>query len=270
MASCACSPRFSLVLLAAVALQAPQEPVSDAAAVRRVAAGADGRGPRARLQRRRSSNRRSAASSRFRASSRTTAHRLSWSSASTATTRVRVTPAVVRRGRELAREYRTVLGRIESAYDVQRRFIMAIWGIETRYGRVTGNTPVFQALATLAWEPRRSEFFRGELFDALTMVSKGYIDTRTMTGSWAGAMGHPQFMPSSYLKFAEDFDHDGRRDIWRLDTRRARVNCQLPAGLGLGRRASPGDAKCGCRRKHGRVSTRRRQRGPKAVSRCAT
>jgi membrane-bound lytic murein transglycosylase B len=129
--------------------------------------------------------------------------------------RARVTPAMVRRGRELAREYRTVLGRIESEYDVQRRFVLAVWGIETRYGRLTGNTPVFQALATLAWEPRRASFFRGELFDALTMVSKGYIDTNTMTGSWAGAMGHPQFMPSSYLKFAEDFDRDGRRDIWR-------------------------------------------------------
>jgi membrane-bound lytic murein transglycosylase B len=127
----------------------------------------------------------------------------------------RVTPAVVRRGRDLAREYRTVLERIESEYDVQRRFILAIWGMETRYGRVTGNIPVFQALATLAWEPRRAEYFRGELFNALTMVSKGYIETKTMTGSWAGAMGHPQFMPSSYLEFAEDFDRDGRKDIWR-------------------------------------------------------
>src|SRR5690349_14727098 len=126
----------------------------------------------------------------------------------------RATPAMVRRGRELAREYRTLLGRIESEYDVQRRFVLAIWGMETRYGRVTGNIPVFQALATLAWEPRRAEYFRGELFNALTMVSKGYIDTKTMKGSWAGAMGHPQFMPSSYLEFAEDFDRDGRRDIW--------------------------------------------------------
>jgi membrane-bound lytic murein transglycosylase B len=98
---------------------------------------------------------------------------------------------------------------------VQRRFIIAIWGIETRYGGITGNIPIFQALATLAWEPRRAEYFRNELFNALTMVSKGYIETKAMTGSWAGAMGHPQFMPSSYLKFAEDFDGDGRRDIWR-------------------------------------------------------
>ncbi len=128
--------------------------------------------------------------------------------------RSRVTPQIVRRGRELVRQHRALLRRIETAYDVQRRFLVAIWGIETRYGRVTGDTPVFQALATLAWEPRRSDFFRSELFDALTMVARGHIDAASMTGSWAGAMGHPQFMPSSYLKFAEDFDRDGRRDIW--------------------------------------------------------
>jgi membrane-bound lytic murein transglycosylase B len=129
--------------------------------------------------------------------------------------RTRVTSTFVRRGRELARQHSELLDRIEDEYDVQRRFIVAIWGIETRYGRVTGRTPVFQALATLAWEPRRSDFFRGELFNALSMVSRGHIDAKSMTGSWAGAMGQPQFMPSSYLKFAEDFDRDGRRDIWR-------------------------------------------------------
>ena len=129
--------------------------------------------------------------------------------------RTRVTPQLVRRGREMARRHRRLLDRIEAAYDVQRRFVLAIWGIETRYGGVTGSTPVFRALATLAWEPRRADFFRGELFDALTMVSRGDVDARSMTGSGAGAMGHPQFMPSSYLKYAEDFDRDGRRDIWR-------------------------------------------------------
>jgi membrane-bound lytic murein transglycosylase B len=126
----------------------------------------------------------------------------------------RVTPQVVSQGRELARQHSAVLASVEAAYEVQRRVVVAIWGIETRYGRVTGNTPVFRALATLAWEPRRAAFFRGELFDALTMVARGDIDTATMTGSWAGAMGQAQFMPSSYLKFAEDFDGDGRRDIW--------------------------------------------------------
>ena len=127
----------------------------------------------------------------------------------------RVTPQVTRRGREIEQQQRDLLADIERAYGVQRRFVLAIWGMESRYGRNTGSTPVFQALATLAWEPRRANFFRGQLFDALTMVSRGNIDVPTMTGSWAGAMGQPQFMPSSYLAYAEDFDGDGRRDIWR-------------------------------------------------------
>jgi membrane-bound lytic murein transglycosylase B len=127
----------------------------------------------------------------------------------------RLTSAMVNRGRELSRQHSSLLAGIEKQFQVQRRFLLAIWGLETRYGRVTGNTPVFQALATLAWEPRRASFFRGELFDALTMVQRGHIDAASMTGSWAGAMGQPQFMPSSYLKHAVDFDGDGRRDIWR-------------------------------------------------------
>jgi len=127
----------------------------------------------------------------------------------------RLTRTMVKRGRDLSLEHRRVLGQVERTFDVQRRFLIALWGIETRYGRVTGNTPVFQALATLAWEPRRSGYFRGELFNALTMVQRGHIEARSMTGSWAGAMGQPQFMPSSYLNYAVDFDGDGRRDIWK-------------------------------------------------------
>ena len=127
----------------------------------------------------------------------------------------RVTAQMVRRGRELARQHRTLLTRIEREYRVPRRVILAIWGMETRYGQVTGRTPVFQALATLAWEPRRAAFFRGELFNALTIVAGGHIEASAMTGSWAGAMGQTQFMPSSYLAHAVDFDRDGRRDIWR-------------------------------------------------------
>jgi membrane-bound lytic murein transglycosylase B len=73
---------------------------------------------------------------------------------------------------------------------------------------------VFQALATLAWEPRRSDYFRGQLFDAMQMVVDGHIEVSRMTGSWAGAMGQTQFLPSSYLAYAVDFDGDGRRDIW--------------------------------------------------------
>jgi membrane-bound lytic murein transglycosylase B len=127
----------------------------------------------------------------------------------------RLTPAMIGRGKEMAKEHRAILGQVERKFDVQSRFLLAIWGMETRYGRVTGNTPVFQALATLAWEPRRAGYFRGELFNALTMVQRGHIDARSMTGSWAGAMGQTQFMPSSYLSYAVDFDGDGRRDIWK-------------------------------------------------------
>jgi membrane-bound lytic murein transglycosylase B len=126
----------------------------------------------------------------------------------------RVTRTVVRRGRELARAHRTTLRRIEQEFGVPRRVVLAIWGMESRYGRNPGRTPVFQALATLAWEPRRSRFFRAELFDAIEMVARGYIESDAMKGSWAGAMGQPQFMPSSYLAHAVDFDGDSRRDIW--------------------------------------------------------
>jgi len=127
----------------------------------------------------------------------------------------RITRTVVNRGRAQSKEHRALLSRIEKEYGVQRRFVLSIWGMESRFGRVTGREPIFRALATLAWEPRRASFFRGELFDALTMVQRKHIEAKSMTGSWAGAMGQTQFMPSSYLKYAVDFDKDGRRDIWR-------------------------------------------------------
>jgi membrane-bound lytic murein transglycosylase B len=127
----------------------------------------------------------------------------------------RLSLSMVGRGKDLARVHSTLLERIKENFGVQRRFLIAIWGMESRYGRLIGTTPVFQALATLAWEPRRAEFFRGELFNALTMVQRGHIEAQSMTGSWAGAMGQTQFMPSSYLKYAVDFDGDARRDIWK-------------------------------------------------------
>lgn len=127
----------------------------------------------------------------------------------------RLTPGLIEKGRAQLREQRALLGRIERWFGVQRRFIVAIWGAETGYGPYSGDVPVFQALATLAWEPRRGDYFRRELFDALRMVQRGHIDIGAMRGSWAGAMGQPQFMPSSYLQYAYDFDRDGRRDIWR-------------------------------------------------------
>jgi len=127
----------------------------------------------------------------------------------------RVTKTNISRGRALSKEHRTLLSRIEKEYGVQRRFVLAIWAMESRYGRITGREPIFRALAPLAWEPRRADYFRGELFNALTMVQRKHIEAKAMTGSWAGAMGQTQFMPSSYLKYAVDFDDDGRRDIWK-------------------------------------------------------
>jgi membrane-bound lytic murein transglycosylase B len=127
----------------------------------------------------------------------------------------RITKSMVTRGKDQMRVYGTLLHRAEQEFGVPARVLVAFWGMESRFGRIQGSTPVFQALATLAWEPRRASYFRNELFDALTMVQRGHIEAGTMTGSWAGAMGQTQFMPSSYLKFAVDFDGDERRDIWK-------------------------------------------------------
>lgn len=126
----------------------------------------------------------------------------------------RVTPEVIRRGRALLRDHAPLLVRVRDAYDVPPPYVLAVWGLESDFGRHAGRTPIFQALATLAWEPRRASFFRLQLYDALTMVDQGLIDAASMLGSWAGAMGQPQFLPSSYLAYAVDFDGDGRRDIW--------------------------------------------------------
>src|SRR5882672_8741861 len=107
----------------------------------------------------------------------------------------RVTPRIIRLGRAQLMEERAVLRNIRTAYGVSPGVVLAM----------------------LAYAPRRSDFFRSELFKALAIVSGGYIDAKTMTGSWAGAMGQPQFMPSSYLEHAVDFDNDGLRDIWHSD-----------------------------------------------------
>jgi membrane-bound lytic murein transglycosylase B len=125
-----------------------------------------------------------------------------------------VNNARVESGRARLQEHREILGRVAQAYNVQPRFIVALWGIETDFGRLTGNFLVIHALATLAYDGRRSAFFRDELFKALTIVARGNIAAQEMRGSWAGAMGQSQFMPSSYLAYAVDFDGDGRADIW--------------------------------------------------------
>jgi membrane-bound lytic murein transglycosylase B len=117
-------------------------------------------------------------------------------------------------GKARLRDNKSLLDQVGARYGVQPRFVVALWGIETSYGRATGDYPVVAALATLAWDGRRSAFFRSELFDALAILDQGHIAASLMRGSWAGAMGQTQFMPSSFLRYAVDFDGDGRRDIW--------------------------------------------------------
>jgi membrane-bound lytic murein transglycosylase B len=117
-------------------------------------------------------------------------------------------------GRDAFTTHRALLEQIRERYGVPPRIVVAIWGMESNYGRFSGVRPTVPALATLAWDPRRAAFFRGELFNALEILNRGDIDLPHLKGSWAGAMGQVQFMPSSYLKFAEDFDGDGKRDIW--------------------------------------------------------
>jgi membrane-bound lytic murein transglycosylase B len=120
----------------------------------------------------------------------------------------------IERGRQLLLEHRALLKQVAGDYGVQPRFIVALWGIESSYGSFTGEFPVIAALATLAYEGRRAAFFRGELLRALRIVDQGDVAVAAMTGSWAGAMGQSQFMPSSFLAYAVDYDGDGRRDIW--------------------------------------------------------
>jgi len=125
-----------------------------------------------------------------------------------------ISDARIRDGRQRLAENRAALEKVAAEYGVQPRFIVALWGIETSYGRITGGYPVIESLATLAHDGRRSDFFRAELMNALKILDQGHIAHEDMLGSWAGAMGQSQFMPSSFLRLAVDGDGDGRKDIW--------------------------------------------------------
>jgi membrane-bound lytic murein transglycosylase B len=126
----------------------------------------------------------------------------------------RVSDQRITDGRRMLRRYPTWLGRIEDRHRVQRRFIVALWGIETNYGSHTGSIPVIESLASLAYDGRRSDYFRRELLEALRIIDAGDIPLRRMKGSWAGAMGQCQFMPSVFRRYAIDADGDHRRNIW--------------------------------------------------------
>jgi membrane-bound lytic murein transglycosylase B len=120
----------------------------------------------------------------------------------------------IEQGRQNLAENRALLEQVARRYAVQPRFIVALWGIESNYGKGSGDYPEISALATLAYDGRRSAYFRKELMAALKIVDQGWVRPEDMLGSWAGAMGQCQFMPSSYLQFAVSFNDDGRRDIW--------------------------------------------------------
>ncbi|CAN1536081.1 MltB Membrane-bound lytic murein transglycosylase B [Rhabdaerophilaceae bacterium] len=120
----------------------------------------------------------------------------------------------IARGRAAAERHADVLAEIEARYGVDRRIVLGIWGMETNFGSYTGDKDVFRSLATLAHARYRDDFFRDELLVALKILEDGLADRDSMRGSWAGAMGQTQFMPSSFMKYAVDGDGDGSRDIW--------------------------------------------------------
>jgi membrane-bound lytic murein transglycosylase B len=117
-------------------------------------------------------------------------------------------------GQAAVAQNRALLQRVEGRFGVDPGVITGIWGLESSFGTQTGDFRVVDALATLAWDGRRASYFRGELMAALKIVDHGDVAPARMTGSYAGAMGQPQFMPSSYLRYAVDFEGHGRRDIW--------------------------------------------------------
>ncbi|MGF1594565.1 MAG: lytic murein transglycosylase [Kiloniellaceae bacterium] len=125
-----------------------------------------------------------------------------------------VTEGRVERARRLMEEHRPLLEKVAAEYGVQPRFLVSFWGLESNFGDHTGGFSVVAALATLAHEGRRHDFFRAQLLDALQILDEGHISVGEMSGSWAGAMGQLQFIPSTFVNFAVDYDGDGHRDIW--------------------------------------------------------
>ena len=126
-------------------------------------------------------------------------------------------PPRVDGGKKALRKHKRALTRIEQKYGVEKEVVTAVWGLESYYGTRKGETPLIGALATLSFDGRRGKFFEKQLIAALKIIQSGDVAPRNMTGSWAGAMGHTQFIPTSYLAYAVDFTGDGKRDIWSDD-----------------------------------------------------
>jgi lytic murein transglycosylase len=176
----------------------------------------------------------------------------------------------IAKGRAAMARYGSALNAVSARYGVEPQVIAAVWGLESFYGERRGNVPVISALATLAYDGRRREFFESQLMAALRILANGDITPDRMTGSWAGAMGHTQFIPTSYLAHAVDFTGDGRRDIWSEDPTDALASTaaylaaagwqrgvpwglevSAPAGIGGGTQSSDGWAAAGVTRAGG-------------------
>ncbi len=128
--------------------------------------------------------------------------------------KTRIDPYRITLGKRAFKKHRTLLNDIGRQYGVDPCFIVSIWGLETSYGNFMGSFSVIRALSTLAYDGRRSAFFRKELIIALKILNEGHVDVTKLKGEWAGASGHPQFLPSSWKNFAVDYDGDGKKDIW--------------------------------------------------------
>jgi lytic murein transglycosylase len=156
----------------------------------------------------------------------------------------RMVPPRLTRGANMLKQYGSVLARIEQAYGVPGEVLVAIWGLETDYGVNIGKFPTMRALATLAYDCRRTEMFKAELMDALRIVERGDVAPQELRGAWAGEIGQTQFMPSSYIKFAVDFDGNGRRDLLRSapDVLASTANFLAGHGWQKGKDWEPGSA----------------------------
>ena len=129
----------------------------------------------------------------------------------------RVTPWRINKGREMLAKHKAFLAKLTQQYGVPGHYLVAFWGLETNFGGIKGKMPILDSLATLACDQRRSSFFSKELIQALRLLERENLQVDNMVGSWAGAMGHTQFMPTAYLTYAKDGDGDGKVDLWNSE-----------------------------------------------------
>ena len=160
----------------------------------------------------------------------------------------RMVPPRLARGANMMKQYGSVLSRIEETYGVPGEVLVAIWGLETDFGVNIGKFPTLRSLATLAYDCRRAEMFRGELLDALRIIDRGDLTPAEMRGAWAGEIGQTQFMPSNYIKYAVDFDANGRRDLLRSppDVLASTANFLQSSGWQKGKDWQPGKSQLPC------------------------